>query len=145
TAEPAGMKKRVGECMEKLTHRVATKVISITPSRAKYAVAPKSVENDKGGVLAKASTNASNADRFSPDKANTPQVAEIKKEFGILDTDFVVGYVGRVVKSKGVEEMVKAFESLREKYTNIKLFFVGPIELTSDAVSADVLEKMNKD
>src|SRR5690606_14195815 len=145
TAEPEGMQKRVVEFMEKLTHRFATKVISITPSMAKYAVENKIVEKDKVVVLAKASSNGINVDRFSPDKANTPQVAEIKKEFGILDTDFVVGYVGRVVKSKGVEEMVKAFESLREKYTNIKLFFVGPIELTSDAVSADVLEKMNKD
>lgn len=145
TAEPEGMQKRVVEFTEKLTHRFATKVISITPSMAKYAVENNIVAKDKVVVLAKASSNGINVDRFSPDKANAPQVAEIKKEFNIKENDFVIGYVGRVVKSKGVEEIFHAFQSLRARYNNIKLLFVGPVEITSDAVDPRILEKMDKD
>lgn len=145
TAEPEGMQKKIVEFMEKLTHRFATKVISITPSMAKYSVENKILPKEKVVVLAKASSNGINVSRFSPEKADDSKVSEIKCEFNISEKDFVIGYVGRVVKSKGVEEMVHAFEILREKYTNVKLFFVGPVELTSDAVSADILERMDKD
>src|SRR5690606_28163374 len=111
----------------------------------KYSVENKILPKEKVVVLAKASSNGINVSRFSPEKADDSKVSEIKCEFNISEKDFVIGYVGRVVKSKGVEEMVHAFEILREKYTNVKLFFVGPVELTSDAVSADILERMDKD
>jgi len=145
TAEPEGMQKRVVEFMEKLTHHFATKVISITPSMAKYAVENKIVDRDKVVVLAKASSNGINVTRFTPEKANAPEVQRIRNEYGISKDDFVIGFVGRVVKSKGVEEIYLAFKSLYSKYRNLKLFIVGPVENTSDAVNEQILAEMYAD
>src|SRR5690606_31259614 len=104
TAEPAGMQKRIVEFMEKLAPRFATNVISITPSMAKYAVENNIVAKDKVVVLAKASSNGIDISRFTPEKANAPEIQLIRNEYGIKKEDFVIGFVGRVVKSKGVEE-----------------------------------------
>ncbi|MCC2600008.1 glycosyltransferase family 4 protein [Sphingobacterium sp. FBM7-1] len=145
TAEPEGTQKRVVEFMERLTHHFATKVISITPSMAKYAVENRILSKEKVVVLAKASSNGINVSRFTPSKSNAPEVQLLRQELGIGREDFVIGYVGRVVKSKGVEEIFRAFQTIKKKYKRIKLLFVGPVELTSDSVDERVLEKMNTD
>jgi len=145
TAEPKGTQKHVVEFMERLTHHFATKVISITPSMAKYAVENRILSKDKVVVLAKASSNGINVSRFTPSKANAPEVQMIRDEFGFTKGDFVIGFVGRVVKSKGVEEIYKAFRNLRTTYTNLKFLVVGPVEKTSDAVDEQILSEMYAD
>lgn len=144
TAEPEGVTKKVVEYMEKLTHKTASHVISITPSMARYAIENKILDKSKTVILGTASSNGININRFSTDK--DPQIIDaLRREFNIKDEDFIVGFVGRVVKSKGVEEIYKAYKDLANKYPFLKLFIVGPIEDTSDAVSDDVLVEMKND
>lgn len=47
----------------------------------------------------------------------------LKKSLGFSDNDFVVLYVGRLVKIKGIEELITAVKSIQNK--NIKLLIVG--------------------
>src|SRR5690606_41105933 len=96
-------------------------------------------------VLAKASSNGINVSRFTPGKANAPEVQIIREEFRLTTDDFVIGFVGRVVRSKGVEEIYHAFKNLRGSYANLKLLVVGPVEKTRDAVDDDILNEMNAD
>ncbi len=145
TAEPEGMQKKIVEFMEKLTHYFATKIISITPSMANYGFQNGILNPNKTVVLAKASSNGINVVRFSPSNASAPQVGLLREELGIKSDDFVFGFVGRVVKSKGVEEIYLAFKNLKSKYSNTKLLIVGPVELTSDAVDAGILKEMEND
>lgn len=145
TAEPEGMQKKIVEFMEKLTHYFATKIISITPSMANYGFQNGILKPKKTVVLAKASSNGINVIRFSPSNATAPQVQLLREEFRIDSNDFVFGFVGRVVKSKGIEEIYLAFKNLKNKYKNIKLLIVGPVELTSDAVDANMLREMEGD
>ncbi|WP_293887114.1 MULTISPECIES: glycosyltransferase family 4 protein [unclassified Sphingobacterium] len=145
TAEPEGIQKKIVEFMEKLTHYFATKIISITPSMANYGFQKGILEPNKTVVLAKASSNGINVDRFSPTKATAPQVELLREELGIKPNDFVFGFVGRVVKSKGIEEIYLAFKNLKSKYSNIKLLIVGPVELTSDAVDGEILKEIEND
>lgn len=145
TAEPEGFQKKIVEFMEKVTHKFATNVISITPSMANYAWNHNILSKDKTVVLAKASSNGINTERFNPSKKNSKEVIKLRMEFGLSENDFVIGFVGRVVKSKGVEEIYKAFKNISVKYNNVKLLIIGPIEITSDSVSSDILKQMEDD
>lgn len=144
TAEPEGKTKKIVEFMERFTHKCANYVISITPSMANYAIENNILEKNKTVVLAKASSNGINVNKFNTEKDKSI-IEALKNEFSISENDFVIGFVGRVVKSKGVEEIYKAVSSLSKNYDNLKILVIGPIEDTSDAISAEILECMKAD
>lgn len=142
TAEPEGTTKNIVEFMEKLTHKLASKVISITPSMADYAIKNNILAKDKAVVLAKASSNGIDTLRFNPLNKSNSIVSDLKTEFNIQENDFIVGFVGRVVKSKGIEDIYNAFLNIESKYKNLKILIIGPIEDTSDAIDKNILKEM---
>src|SRR5699024_8924060 len=58
----------------------------------------------------------------------------------------VIGYLGRLVKDKGIEDLVKAFKIIEKKYRNVKLLVIGSIE-DGDSISKNdltfILENKN--
>ena len=68
--------------------------------------------------------------RFNKDLLDTEEIAELKSHYTIHENDFVIGFVGRLVKDKGIIELVEAFEELKKKNPgkSLKLMIVGPIE-----------------
>ena len=58
-------------------------------------------------------------------KSSSDEKMKLKNSLGILDSDFVYLYVGRIMEAKGTLELVKAFISLNESYKNIKMLVVG--------------------
>lgn len=145
TAMNDGVSKKVVRVMELITDFFATKVISITPSMAEYAINHGLLKRKKTVVLAKASSNGVNTSLFHPNHQQSRLVKDLRQEFGLSDNDFVIGFVGRVVKSKGVEEVYQSFRILCEKHSNIKLLVIGEIETTGDKVDSDILKSMKND
>ncbi|RIL92954.1 glycosyltransferase, partial [Staphylococcus equorum] len=45
-----------------------------------------------------------------------------------LDNQFVIGYVGRIVKDKGIQELIEAFKTVLKKSYNVKLMVIGSVE-----------------
>lgn len=58
---------------------------------------------------------------------------------------FTFIFVGRIVRDKGINELIVAFTKLHEKYANIRLFLVGNYEENLDPLSPETLECINKD
>ena len=52
----------------------------------------------------------------------------IRDKFKIDKKDFVITFVGRIVKDKGINELIEAFVDLSKKYNNLKLLLVGDYE-----------------
>ena len=69
-------------------------------------------------------------------------IKELKKKLNINKDDLVFVFVGRLVKDKGINELVKSFNSLSLKYNNIKLLLVGPYEKELDPLNNDTIEKI---
>ena len=63
---------------------------------------------------------------------------QIKKQYKIQDSDIVIGFVGRLGKEKGCNELFTAFRNIKQDYTNAKLLFVGPIE-KEDTITPELL------
>lgn len=144
TAMSRGIKKIVVQYMERMSHKLANKVISISPSMAKYAFENRILSEKKTVILGRASSNGVNIVRFNPSNKNTEKTKRYREQFGIQDEDVVIGYVGRIVKSKGFEELVLAFRTLSQKY-KLKLLVVGPQEFHSDSVSESILKQAEAD
>lgn len=64
---------------------------------------------------------------------------EIKEKYNIPEDAIVVGFVGRLGREKGCNELFTAFKALKEQFSNLKLLFVGPIE-KEDTIEPDILE-----
>jgi glycosyltransferase involved in cell wall biosynthesis len=74
--------------------------------------------------------------RFNIRSISESKVDQLRSELGLEKEDIVVGYVGRLVKEKGVVELFNAFEVLSMCYCNLKLLIVGPFDPDkSDAIS----------
>lgn len=61
-------------------------------------------------------------DRF---KYNIKERSKIRKQYDIKNNDFVVIYTGKLIESKGVDILFKAFDILCEKKLHVKLMIVG--------------------
>ena len=78
-------------------------------------------------VIAQGSINGVDTEFFK----NTKTLDEkefIKDKFKIDKKDFVITFVGRIVKDKGINELIEAFINLSKKYNNLKLLLVGDYE-----------------
>jgi glycosyltransferase involved in cell wall biosynthesis len=53
------------------------------------------------------------------------EVDSFRKKHGIKDTDVLVGYIGRLVKGKGVPILIDAFRKVYSKSKNVKLLLAG--------------------
>lgn len=76
--------------------------------------------------------------RFSP---GLYERSHIRTDLGLNEHDIALIYVGRLVKEKGIEELLRAFESLKLKYPNLKLMLVGGT-VTGDRQSYDLDERL---
>lgn len=78
--------------------------------------------------------------RFNPDTIKPQILQNLKNKYQIESNDFVVGFVGRLVKDKGVEELLDAFEMLKLNYPDkpLKLLIVGNPE-KRDSLSEETL------
>ena len=66
---------------------------------------------------------------------------EVRKKYGIDEDDFVYGFVGRITRDKGINELLEAYFSLN---TDAKLFLVGGIE-ENHKLNLDLLNKAIED
>lgn len=60
--------------------------------------------------------------------------AALRHSFGIADSDFVCLYVGRIVRDKGINELVAAFQEILQRHPHTVLLIAGVFE-DSDPVS----------
>ena len=78
-------------------------------------------------VIGHGSINGVDTEYFK-NKYNKADELKIRYEYSIKKDDFVVTYIGRIVKDKGIDELIEAFINLLKKYPNLKLLLVGDYE-----------------
>jgi glycosyltransferase involved in cell wall biosynthesis len=86
-------------------------------------------------VLGNGSSNGINLEYFNPNCVKEDDLEKLRKDFKINKGDFVYIFIGRIVKNKGVEELVQAFKKLSEEFDNVKLVVLGSFEAKLDPIS----------
>ncbi len=136
-----GVKQKLLVFMEKVTCRCATHVVCVS-NGVKQLMIEKKITNKEPMVIWNGSVKGIDVKRFDPQ--NSLNTQEVKHRFGICDDDFVLTFVGRVVKDKGVNELVEAFSMLSEKYRNMKLLLIGRFEENDNPISNRTKEIIEK-
>lgn len=73
---------------------------------------------------------------------NNNEIYQLRKKYGLKKADFVVIFCGRLIKEKGVLELIKAVKKCDN--SNIKLLVVGSINFANGGIS-DYTEKLNQE
>lgn len=70
-----------------------------------------------------------NTDKFNPAKFSQEDRLQIRSSLDIYESDITIGFIGRIVREKGILDLVKAFCDIAYKYHNLKLVIIGPSDL----------------
>ena len=86
-------------------------------------------------VLANGNINGIDINQFSLENFDTQTITLIRSNLNFSSEDIIFLFVGRILKDKGVDELVNAFLKINQKYNNSKLLIVGSFEDEINPVS----------
>ncbi len=128
------LKSRFFEKIEQLTFRLSTHVWPNSPSSYNHIINRKLCKPNKLQVIGYGSSNGIDLERFNRNVLDQNRLQAIKTNINYDKNCFYFLFVGRVVKDKGIVELVDAFKNLTSTTTNLKLIIVGPYEKEFDAL-----------
>lgn len=136
-----GVQRRILMATDRLSARVANRVLFVSQSLRSLALELGMTEAEKTAVLAGGSANGIDAEgRFSPALWGSQQ-SVLRRQNGISPDDLVVGFVGRLVQDKGVLDLLEAWQVLRG--SGRRLLLVGPVE-DADALPASAIDEIER-
>jgi len=133
----SGIKRLVLKSMEKIICFLSTQVSPDSKGNCSFAVEEKLSSAKKVSLVSNGSANGIDLLRYDP-RIFEGKKTEVRRKWDIPDNVLVIGFVGRLRKEKGVNELVMAFEKLLKKYTNLYLLIVGPEEIQNKELLRDV-------
>jgi glycosyltransferase involved in cell wall biosynthesis len=124
--------------------RCASSVLCVSPSICTEAIQRRLCPTAKIKVLLNGSVNGVDAQqRFNP-ALHASAGRTIRRQHGIPCDAMVAGYVGRIVRDKGMVELAEAWRTLRDRFPSLHLLLVGPFE-PQDPVPPAVEELFRND
>lgn len=129
---------------EKITCLLARKIIVVSPTLLKHAIDLKLFTNKKGILIENGSCNGINLDTFSNNEATQKAKENLQKKLELPNSAFVIGFVGRLNKDKGMNLLFEAFNQLKLKYNNLYMLMAGPLE-PEDAFDQQYIHQLTTD
>ncbi len=140
-----GFKRKLLWSSETIACRLAHRVLAVSNTIRQKAVNYGICAEEKIRVLALGSIKGVDAHgRFNPQRMPSTIRQEIRERYQIPREALVVGFVGRIVRDKGIVELEAAWQSLKGEFNELFLLLVGPIE-PQDPVPAAVLARLQAD
>ncbi len=137
-----GFKRKLLVFIEKLTYACATKVYPNSMKLQAYIVENKFCKLEKLKIIGKGSSNGIDTDFFSNTITIQKQADCLKKEYLLPENAFIMTFVGRIVKDKGINELIKAFSHLH--ISDVYLILVGGYENDLNPIDADVQQQIKE-
>lgn len=133
----AGVKRKVFEQIERLVCKCSTEVQPDSMGNLDYCRSHGFYDEKKSRVIWNGSAKGLDLTAFDV-KKKEEYAEEIKEKYQIPADAPVVGFVGRLGREKGCNELFLAFQDIKKSYPNAKLLFVGPIE-KEDTIDSELL------
>ncbi len=138
----AKQKKKLLVAMEKLTFKLCDELWPNSFSLRDFVVAEKLVDTSKIKVIGNGSSNGVDLSRFEREKLKENHLVAAMMRVAPGENDFIILAVGRLVRDKGIEDLVEAF--LQSKIVNkSKLVLLGSFEQGLNPVRDDIIRKIN--
>ena len=140
--EATGVKRWVLNAVERITYFCSTHVYPNSRGLETFILQNKFCTPKKIKVLGSGSSNGIDTSYFDPEQVTQAQQVALKSELSIEPKDFVFCFVGRLVKDKGVNELIDAFIQISKKHLNAKLLIVGHTEADLDPLLPKTLHNI---
>ena len=136
----SGMGRAILKTIEKIACANSTSIECVSKSNMELGIREGLFPREKVTVVWNGSTGGVDLAKF--DYARRDQWrGEIRGELGYSDKDFVYGFVGRITRDKGINELLEAYLRLN---SDAKLLLVGEIE-DEQTLNQELFEKAKKD
>lgn len=133
----SGMLQKILISMDKLLCWAATNVYPEGEGVKKDLINYK-ITNKPLQVIANGNVNGINVQYFNPNLFEVNGLEMLKNKYFIKSNDYVFCFVGRLVRDKGINELIEAFN--RFSLPNVKLLLVGNFEEELDPLHFETLK-----
>lgn len=137
-----GPKRSLLNFVERVTYSCATKVLPNSFALKDIIIENKLGSPKKIGVIGNGSSNGIDTRFFSADAVDKTK-EELRTEFNIPQSSFVFIFVGRMVRDKGINELVAAFSQLYSENKNTRLLLVGSYEKELDPLLPETIDTID--
>ncbi len=125
-----GIKRTIFKTIEKLVCRLSTWVEPDSFGNLKFSHSEGLYPENVGSVIWNGSASGVNLEKFDISKKALWR-AEIRKEYNIPSDALVYGFVGRITRDKGINELLAASKTFLRQNSGAYLLLVGSPELSS--------------
>lgn len=129
-----GLKRKLLLFAERLTYKFATRVYANSYGIERFIIDNRLLSITKLGIIRKGSSNGIDSQYFSRTPELESNAVQIRRQLGIAKDTFVFGFIGRLVRDKGINELISCFAEL-SKVHDIHLILVGKYENHLDPLS----------
>jgi glycosyltransferase involved in cell wall biosynthesis len=136
-----GFGARVGAIFERITCFASTNVLCVSESLQKAMVQGRLASSKKVQVFGHGSSNGVEIGRFHPPSENERSAA--RHQFGIDKNSAVVGFAGRLVPDKGLQEILSAIAIIQAHQPNALLLIAGNTD--DGSISPEKIEMLSRD
>lgn len=127
-----GLKRKLLMATEWISCHCATHVLSVSKGISNIMI-EDGITSNKPIVIWNGSVCGINIEKFR--LINSNEQDNLRRKLGLVKEHFVLTFVGRIVKDKGINELVEAFRKLSMSYPNLRLLLVGPKEDEGNSIS----------
>lgn len=135
-----GWRRHLLAAGERLAARTAHRVVCVSESLRRRALEAGLVPEAKTCVLGEGSSNGVDTEAFRPVLGDN----SMRGALGIPLAAEVIGFVGRLTRDKGIEDLLRVFQQVAQGRANARLLLVGDFEL-GDPVSPEVIAAIRAD
>ncbi len=140
-----GFKRKLLIEIEKLTSYLSTKVICVSQSVLDNSLVYNLSKKHKLILIDKGSCNGIDAnDRFNISNCSIEMINNLKNNYKINNDHIIIGYIGRLSRDKGINELVQAWDIIKNKNSNLRLCLCGPLD-QRDPIDNEILKKIQID
>jgi len=129
---------------EYVTCKLSKRVYCVSGSLMDQTVKEKLCSKKKARVLLKGSINGIDAEtKFNPARYSSGR-AQVREELGIPSSSRVIGYVGRIARDKGIEDLLRGWRKIQAACPDTALVILGGLD-DSDPPSDATLCSLGQD
>jgi lipopolysaccharide/colanic/teichoic acid biosynthesis glycosyltransferase len=140
-----GIKRAILRRTERISCGCADRVLCVSRSIRDGVIGEGFCRPDKLKVIRNGSANGVDAARsYDPARFSEEDRRRIRAGFGLPEGAQVLGFVGRLVRDKGLIELSAAWESLKREFPRLHLLIVGRSE-PQDPIPSEVLDMLRND
>lgn len=139
-----GYKRVLLRWSERISCLLANQVLCVSHSVREVTLRERLCPPSKIKVLLNGSIGGIDAVAFDPNQYNVTAQNEVRRQWSIPPDSPVLGFVGRIVRDKGIVELITAWNKLKAEFPDLHLLIVGPFE-SRDPVPSEVAQQLLTD